>query len=146
MQVSRGIETPVEGGVEKMIVDSRGIEDVLRNNSTESRTEAQSIHQVSRSYRGCRTILDRSAKYREAVGIVIRKSWRSSTDSKVSRRYRGGVKPAFKSSFSRWEKHKHECNPTCNSTNDSNNILSSQNHLSIKKKLSTWILKNTYTH
>ena len=37
-------------------------------------------------------------------------------------RYQGGVEPAFKSSFSRCEKHKHECNPTCNSTNDPINI------------------------
>ena len=138
MQVSGGIETPVEEGIEKMVIDSWGIEEVLRNNPTEPRTKVRSIHQVSRSYRGCRPNLDRSTKYQEVVGIVIRKSWRSSTNSKVSRRYRGGVEPAFKTSFSRWEKHRHECNPTCNSTNDPINILSSQNHLSIKI-LSTWI-------
>ena len=81
MQVSRGIETPVEGSVEKRIIDSWGIEEVSRNNSTESRTEARSIHQVSSSYRGYRPILDRSTRYREAIGITIRKSWRSSTDN-----------------------------------------------------------------
>ena len=103
------------------------------------------IHQVSRSYRGDRSFLDRSTKCREAVEIAIRKSLRSSTDSKVSRRYRGDVKPAFKTSFSRWEKQRHECNPTCNSTNDPINILSSQNHLSIKI-LSTWIFQKKHTH
>ena len=145
MQVSKGIETPVKEGVEKMVVDSWGIEEVSRNNPTEPRTEARSIHQVSRSYRRCRPILDRSTRYRKAVRIAIRKSWRSSTDSKVLRRYQGGVEPAFKTSFSRWEKHRHECNPTCNSTNDPINILNSQNHLSTKI-LSTWIFQKKHTH
>ena len=100
---------------------------------------------MSRSYRGCRTILDRSTRYREAIRITIGKSWRSSIDNKVSRRYWGGVEPAFKISFSRCEKHRHECNPTSNSTNDPLNILSSQNHLSIII-LSTWISKKKHTH
>ena len=62
---------------------------------------SRSIHQVSRSYRGDRSFLDWSTRCREAVGITIRKSWRSSTDNKVSRRYRGGVEPPFKTNFSR---------------------------------------------
>ena len=115
-----------------MLVSSWGIEQVLRNNSSDPRTKARLIHQVWKSYRGGRSFLDQSTRYREAVGKAIRNSWRSSTDSKVSRRYRGGVEPAFKTSFSRCEKHWHECNPTCNSTNDPINILSSQKHLSIK--------------
>ena len=112
-----------------------------RNNPTELRTEAQSIHQVSRSYRGCRAILDRSTRYRAAVEIAIKKA----EEARQTARYRGGVEPAFKTSFSRCEKHRHECNPTCNSTNDPINILSSQNHLSIKI-LSTWIFKKKHTH
>ena len=137
MQVSRGIE--------EKVVDSWGIEQVSRNNSSNPRAEAWSIHQVLRSYRGGRSFLDLSTKYQEAVGKVIRKSWRISTDSKVSRRYWGGVEPAFKTNFSRCEKHRHECNPTCNSTNDPINILSFQNHLSIKI-LKHMDLKNTHTH
>ena len=86
MQVSRGIEISVKRSVEKMVVDGWGIEEVSRDNPIEPRIEARSIHQVSRSYRGCRTILDRSTRYREAVRIAIRKGRRSSTDSKVSRR------------------------------------------------------------
>ena len=144
MQISRGIEEAIEGGIKEKVVDSWDIEQVSRNNSSDPRTEARSIHQVSRSYRGGRSILDRSSRCQGAVGIAIRKSWRSLTDSKVSRRYRGGVEPAFKTSFSRCEKHRHECNPTSNSTNDPINILSSQNHLSIII-LSTWIFKNTHT-
>ena len=47
-------------------------------------------------------------------------------------------------SFLRSEKHRHECNPTCNSTNNPINILSSQKHLStiIFKHMD---LKNTHT-
>ena len=121
-----------------------GIEEVSRNNPSNARTEAQSIHQLLRSYRGGRSFLGLSIRYQEAVGNAIRKSWRSSTDSKVSKRYWRGVEPAFKTNFSRCEKHRHECNPICNSTNDPINILSSQNHILIKI-LSTWISK-THTH
>ena len=60
-------------------------------------------------------------------------------------RCRGGVKQAFQNSFSRGEKHRHECNQAYNSTNDPINILSSQNYLStiIFKHMD---LKNTHTH
>ena len=121
-----------------------GIEEISRNKSSDTRSESRSIQQVSRSYQGGRSFLDLSTRYWEDVGNAIRKSLRSSRDSKVLRRYRGGVKLAFKISFLRCEKHRHECNPTCNSTNETINILSSQNHLSIKI-LSIWISK-TYTH
>ena len=112
------------GGVEEQIsryqirisIDPTGVEKLSRRQK-----HSRSIQQVSRSYRGGRSILDRSTKCR------------------------GGVEQAFKTNFSRCEKHRHECNPTCNSTNDPINILSSQNHLSIKI-LSTWILKKTHTH
>ena len=99
-----------------------GIEEVSRNNPSDARTEARLIHQLSRSYRGGRSILDQSIRCRGGVEIAIWKSLRSSIYSKVSRRCRWGVKLTFKSSFSRSEKHRHECNPTCNSTNDSNTI------------------------
>ena len=121
------------------------IAEVSRNNSSDPRTEAWSIHQVSRSYQRGRSFLDLSTRYREAVRKAVRNSWRISTDSKVSRRYRGGVEPAFQNSFLRSEKHKHECIPTCNTTNDPINIWSSQKHLStiIFKHMD---LKNTHTH
>ena len=40
----------------------------------------------------------------------------------------------FKNIFSRGEKHRHECNQVCNSTNDpkKKNILNSQEHLSTR--------------
>ena len=83
MQVSRGIKTPIEEGVKKW----SSIAEVSRNNSSKSRIES-SIHQVSRSNRGCRPTLERSTRYREVVGIAIKKCWRSLTNNKVSRRCR----------------------------------------------------------
>ena len=65
-----------------------GIEEVSRNKSSDTRSESRSIQQVLRSYWGGKSILDRSTKCWGVVGITIRKSWRSSTDSKVSRRCR----------------------------------------------------------
>ena len=59
-------------------------------------------------------------------------------------RCKRGVELAFKISFSRREKHRHECNQACNTTNDPNTILTSQNNLSAAI-LSTWIPK-THTH
>ena len=108
-----------------------------RNNSTEPRTETRLIHLVSRSYRGCRAILDQSTRYRAAVEIAIKKA----EEARQTARYRGGVELAFKTSFSRCEKHRHECN----STNNPINIFSSQNHLSITI-LNTWIFKKKHTH
>ena len=65
-----------------------GIEEVSRNKPSDTRIEAQSINQLSRSYLGGKNFLDQSTRCREAIEIMIRKSLRSSTDSKVSRRCR----------------------------------------------------------
>ena len=121
-----------------------GIEEVSRNNPSDTRTEARLIHLLSKSYRRDRKFLYRSTRCWEAIDIAIRKSLRSSKNSKVSRRCRGGDELAFKSNFLRSEKHRHECNLKCNSTDDPNTILSSQNYLSTAI-LSTWIPK-THTH
>ena len=117
-----------QGGVEEQLnktknrssIDPPGIEKLSR-----METHSRSIHQVSRNYRGCNK-------------KKLKKLDRQQGIEEVSSQL-------FKNSFLRWEKHRHECNPTCNSTNDPINILSSQNHLSIKI-LSTWIFKNTHTH
>ena len=107
MQVSRGIEGSVEVGIEDLVFDSWGIEEAIKQQRVRFRTEARSIQQVLKSYRGGRSFLD----------------W--------STRYRGGVEPAFQNSFSRCEKNRYECNPTYNSTNDPINTKISQNSLSI---------------
>ena len=106
-----------------------GIE-VSRNNPSDARTEARSIHKLSRSYRWGRRFLDLSTRYWEAVKIAIWKSLRSSTDSMVSRRCQGGVELAFKNGFLTREKYRHECNQARNSTKDPISNLNSQNHLS----------------
>ena len=48
MQVSRGIETAIEEGIEEMVIENTGIEEVSRNKPSNVRTEAQSVHQLSR--------------------------------------------------------------------------------------------------
>ena len=158
MQVSKGIKTPIEEGVEKWSLTaevSRRYRGITHQNQEQKldrstrcweaiekagafsiyppgieklsrmETHSRSIHQVLRSYRGCNK-------------KKLKKLDRQQGIEEVSSQL-------FKNSFLRWEKHRHECNPTCNSTNDPINILSSQNHLSIKI-LSTWIFKNTHTH
>ena len=89
--------------------------------ASDTRDEARSIHQVSRSYRRDKNFLDRST------------------------RCRGGIELAFKMNFFRREKHRHECNQACNSTNDPNTILTSQNHLSTEN-FKHMDLKNTHAH
>ena len=131
MKVLRGVEPSVED----LAVDRHK----CRGTKTlDTGDEARSIHQVSRSYREDRNFLDRPTRCRGGVEIAIRKAW------KLDRQ--PGVELAFKNSFSRREKHKHECNHACNSTNDPNTMLTSQNHLSIAI-LSTGIPKtHTHTH
>ena len=112
------------------------VEEVSRYKTSNTRVEAGSIHQVSRSYRGDMNFLDRPTKCQGGVEIVIRKS----LEARQIARCREGVKLAFKNSFLRREKQRHECNQAYNSTNNPNTILTSQNHLSIAI-LSTWIPK-----
>ena len=85
------------------------------------------IKQLSRSYQECDKKklkwLDRQPSYQE-----------------VSSSYRDYLKTVFQ----RREKHRHECNQTCYSTKDPNNILSSQNHLSTRK-MSSIQIQNTHT-
>ena len=56
---------------------------------------SRSIHQVSRSYRGDRNLLDRFTRYRGAGEIAIRKILGSSTDSQLSRRCRASFSKHF---------------------------------------------------
>ena len=126
-----------------------------RKLSREVSRKLSSTAEVSRKYRATKNQieeqkLDRSTRCRGAIegaeafsidppGIEevsrlrLKECLRSLTDRKVSRRCRGGVEPAFQNSFSRCEKHRYECNPTYNSTNDPNDTKISQNSLSISK-------------
>ena len=85
----------------KSSIDPPGVEELLRRQDL-----YRSIHQVSRRCRDC----------------VKKNAW----EARQIARYWGGVELDFKSSFSRSEKHIHECNPTCNLTNDPINTIVSQ--------------------
>ena len=102
-------------------IDPLGVEELSRRQEL-----SRSIHQVSRRFWDC----------------VKKKAW----EARQIARYRGGVEPAFQNSFSREEKHRYECNPTYNSTNDPINTKIFQNSLSIKKKIEHKDLQNTHTH
>ena len=115
------------------------VEKVLRNKA-KTLEKKLSIHQLSKSYRGSRNFLGRSTNYRGSSKIAIRKS----LEARQIARCRGGVELAFKNSFSRREKHKHEYNQTRNSTKDPISNSNSQNHL-LTTILSTQIPK-THTH
>ena len=80
---------------EKWSLTDTGIEEVSRNKSSDTRIEARSIHQVSRSYRRGRNFLDQSTRCREAVEIAIKKA----EEARQTARYRGGVELAYKSNF-----------------------------------------------
>ena len=69
--------------------------------------------------------------------------------TKTSSMDRGAIEKMLrllKNSFSRREKYRHECNQTCNSTKDPNNILTSQKLLSTRKKNVKHIDSKTHTH
>ena len=106
----------------RSLIDPPSVEELSRRQEL-----SRSIHQVWRRCRDC----------------IKKKAW----EARQIARYRGGVKPDFQNSFSRGEKHKYECNPTYNSTNDPINTKISQNSLSIQKKI--WAQgspKHTHTH
>ena len=84
---------------------------------------SRSIHQVSMRCRDC---------------VKKKKTW----EARQKARYWGGVEPVFQNNFSRGEKHRYECNPTYNSTNDPINTKISQS----KKYFGHKDLQNTHTH
>ena len=106
----------------KTMSTDAAVEEVSRN---EAKTLEEKLDR-STSYRGSRNFLDRSTNYRGSSEIVIRKN----LEARQIARCQGGVELAFKNSFSRREKHRHECNQVRNSTKDPISNLNSQNHLS----------------
>ena len=102
------------------------------------------IEKLLSIYRAYRNFLDGSRSCREAIKIKSQKLWwieiaiiaikkgssRDSIDSLDVERYQN----CFKIVFQRREKHIYECNQACYSTNNPNNILNSQKHLSTKKE------------
>ena len=100
----------------KSSIDPPGVEELSRRQEL-----SRLIYQVSRRCRDC----------------VKKKAWKAWQIA----RYRGGVEPAFQNSFSRGEKHRYECNPTYNSTNDPINTIISQS-----KNFEHKDLQNAHTH
>ena len=107
MQLSRIYRGTNQQKAKKISIDPPGVKNLSRRQEL-----SQSIHQVSRSCPDCDK--EKLKKLNRQQGI-----------EEVSSQL---LKPVF----SRCEKHRHECNPTYNSTNDPINILSFQNHLSNK--------------
>ena len=117
MKVSRGVEQ----GVEDLAVDRyrcRASVEVQKHHTQEMR-------------------LDRSTGYRGGVEMAISKS----LEARQIARCRGGVKLAFKISFSRREKRRYECNQACNSKHHINLSKSSLNN-----NFKHMDPKNTHTH
>ena len=57
----------------KRVLGRRGIEEAIEQQWFRFRINAQSIQQVSRSYRGYRSFLDRSTRYQGGVEIAFKK-------------------------------------------------------------------------
>ena len=115
-----------------------GVEKVSRYKTLDTRDEARLIHQVSRSYQRDRNFLYQSTRCQGGVKIAIRKS----LEARQIARCRESVKQAFKNSFSRREKHRHECNQTCNTTKHHINLSKSSPNNNFKHMDP----KNTHTH
>ena len=104
------------------------------------------IKQLSRSYqedrnfldgpRICREAIETNSRklqwFKNAIRFVEKSSPRVSIDSYLSRAVEKLSRWA-KAVFQWREQHKYECNQACYPIKYSNNILSSQNHLSIRK-------------
>ena len=86
-------------------------------------------------------------RYRRAIKNAIKKSSKGLIDSLAVERCPTAVEIALKQFLLIREKHRYECNQACYTTKDPNNILSSQNHLSTRKKNVKLIdPKHTHTH
>ena len=81
MRCRGGVETSVEQVSRKATSTDHVSRSCWGIKTPEARYEAQSIHQVSRSYREVRNFLNRSTRYRGADEIAIRKRLGSLTDS-----------------------------------------------------------------
>ena len=74
MQVSRGIEVSVKEVLRKSSLTAEVSRRYRGTTQQKPRIEARSIHQVSRSYRGCRPILDRSTHATHKEPAIIKRS------------------------------------------------------------------------
>jgi len=120
--VLRGVDPSVEEGVEKNNVNRFSCREDVEghinkrlkklNRSTSCREAIEDLGTFSIDPPSCRG----------SVKIVIRKGLRSWQIAKCRECVEEMLR-LLKNSFSRREKHRYECNQTCNSTKDPNNIL-----------------------
>ena len=91
--------------------------------------------------------LSRRHEHSRLIHLAIRRSQdcnKKQLKSSIDKLGVEEVSRLLKNSFSRREKRIYECIQACNSTNDPNSILTTQNHLSTKKTLAHRSQK--YTH
>ena len=139
MQESRGIEEAIEEMVVERYRYREGVEEQSIKCKNRSSIYPPAIEKLLKRQELSRSIRQVSRSYRECDKKKLKKLDRQQGIKKV-------LSQLLKLVFRDEKKHRHECNPTCNLTNDPINILSSQNHLSIKI-LSPWISKtHTHTH
>ena len=120
------------------------IEKVLRNKAKTQEEKLDRSTSCQEAIKDPGTFSIDPSSCQGSVEIAIRKSLR---DRQIVR-CRGGIEKVsrlLKNYFSRREKHRYECNQACNSIKDLINILSSQNHLSIKNFKHN-DPKHTHTH
>ena len=107
---------------------------------------ARWIKKLSSIYQASRKFLDGSSSYWAAIENAIKRSWRGSIDNLAVERCLAAVKIAQKQFFKK-RKHIYECNQACYSTKDPNSILSSQKHLSTRRKKKSQAHRSkTHTH
>ena len=121
-----------------MVVDSWGIEQQRIRSKNRSSIDPLGVEKLSRRQVHYWLIHQVSRSCRD---WNKKKAWKA----RQIARYWGGVELAFQNSFSRGEKHKHECNPTYNSTNDPINTIISQIVSQFKKFWAQGSPKHTHT-
>ena len=123
---------------------SKGVENKNSTNIAIERCPQQKSLDGWRSYRAFIKHTKSSSMDQEAIETKSQKPWwieiaiiatkkrslRGSIDSLAVERYQEAIEITKKQFF---KEEKYECNQICYSTKDPNNILSSQNHLSIRK-------------
>ena len=124
MQCMKFLRSNLQKLTQNFSIDPPGVKELSRGQKL-----SRSIHQVLRCCRDC----DKKK---------LRKLDRELAIKEVSRRCQANFS---KTVFQEEKKHWHECNQVCNSTNDPNNILSSQVYLLTKIFKAHGSQKHTYT-
>ena len=115
MKVSRGIEQSIKVGVKKKAIDRCRCQACVEEQITISRIEARSIDLVIGK-------LSRRQELSQLIHQLSRRCQDCDKKKSLEARQIARCGASFKNSFQRREKHRYECNQTCNITNDPNTI------------------------